>query len=186
MSRSPHIQLEVDFRRHPRMFRLGELLDVPWQVARVLVEDLWFHARQYGADVTSMPPTKIADDLSWPGDPEELIEALHRSEWLVTHGGRRMVAHWEERYEQQKKKRTKDRERKRRQRGHGRDVGNGQRFRVLERDGFKCTYCGSDQRLEVDHIVPRSRGGSNDDSNLTTACWRCNSGKSDIPLQEIH
>jgi hypothetical protein len=55
-----------------------------------------------------------------------------------------------------------------------------QRFDILKRDNFRCQYCGrtSDHaRLEVDHIHPKSEGGSDDPGNLITACWECNSGK---------
>lgn len=54
------------------------------------------------------------------------------------------------------------------------------RFSVLERDRFSCQYCGArppDTILHVDHIHPRSKGGSDDPSNLITACWACNMGK---------
>lgn len=56
------------------------------------------------------------------------------------------------------------------------------RFSVLARDKFRCRYCGAsapDVTLHVDHIVPRSREGANDASNLITACADCNLGKSD-------
>lgn len=55
-----------------------------------------------------------------------------------------------------------------------------QRFRILERDGFRCRYCGRGSatvELQMDHIVPVSKGGSNDDDNLLTACKDCNYGK---------
>lgn len=58
------------------------------------------------------------------------------------------------------------------------------RFHVLERDGFRCQYCGrgvpelrAGEELVVDHILPLAHGGTNDPSNLTTACSACNSGK---------
>lgn len=54
------------------------------------------------------------------------------------------------------------------------------RFRVLERDGFTCQYCGAkapNVELHVDHIVPVAKGGTNDESNLVTACAVCNLGK---------
>ena len=56
------------------------------------------------------------------------------------------------------------------------------RFDVLRRDKFVCQYCGAcgpDVELEVDHIIPVSRGGSDDISNLKTACINCNRGKGD-------
>jgi 5-methylcytosine-specific restriction endonuclease McrA len=52
------------------------------------------------------------------------------------------------------------------------------RQRVYERDDFTCTYCGSrGTSLECDHIMPVSRGGSNELENLTTACRPCNRAK---------
>ena len=54
------------------------------------------------------------------------------------------------------------------------------RIRVYKRDRFTCTYCGkagNEAELEVDHIVPISKGGSNHMSNLTTACRGCNQKK---------
>lgn len=58
------------------------------------------------------------------------------------------------------------------------------RLAVLERDGFSCCLCGRSARmhgvaLEVDHIIPVARGGSNDFSNLQTLCEDCNAGKRD-------
>jgi hypothetical protein len=47
---------------------------------------------------------------------------------------------------------------------------------VLARDGFCCRKCGTSIRpLQVDHIVPLSRGGTNNLGNLQTLCLRCHS-----------
>lgn len=54
------------------------------------------------------------------------------------------------------------------------------RFRILERDGFCCVYCGAsppDCVLHVDHKLPVSKGGGNEESNLVAACRDCNAGK---------
>ena len=62
------------------------------------------------------------------------------------------------------------------------------RIRAMKRDKFKCTYCGAsgnDVELEVDHIIPASKGGSNHISNLTTACKACNMKKSDRDAEEF-
>lgn len=62
------------------------------------------------------------------------------------------------------------------------------RFEVFKRDGFRCAYCGQSPPaviLEVDHIEPRSRGGKDDINNFITACFDCNRGKKDIPLEKI-
>jgi hypothetical protein len=61
-------------------------------------------------------------------------------------------------------------------------IGKRVRFRVLSRSGFRCVYCGAkaaDKPIEVDHVVPVSKGGSDHESNLVAACFDCNSGKSD-------
>lgn len=68
-----------------------------------------------------------------------------------------------------------------------RSIPKGVRFDVFKRDSFKCQYCGSaapDVLLEIDHIRPVSKGGTNDTTNLITACPACNSGKSDKTLDE--
>lgn len=60
-----------------------------------------------------------------------------------------------------------------------------ERFEVFKRDGFTCVYCGGSPPavvLEVDHIVAVAAGGTNDESNLVTACRPCNQGKSDKSL----
>ena len=55
---------------------------------------------------------------------------------------------------------------------------------VLERDGRTCVYCDAeDAVLEVDHVVPRSKGGTNRVSNLTCACVDCNRRKGSQDLE---
>ncbi|SDY06936.1 homing endonuclease associated repeat-containing protein [Nitrosomonas sp. Nm33] len=58
------------------------------------------------------------------------------------------------------------------------------RFKVLQRDNFRCCACGVSPaitpgiQLEVDHIVPWSKGGETVIDNLQTLCFACNQGKS--------
>jgi len=47
-----------------------------------------------------------------------------------------------------------------------------------------CFYCGSKERLTLDHIVPISRGGVHSIGNLVTACKSCNSKKGDRFIME--
>lgn len=64
-------------------------------------------------------------------------------------------------------------------------VTKGVRFRVLERDGFRCVYCGAtpeDDPLVIDHVQPVADGGTDDIDNLATACEPCNLGKAGRPL----
>jgi len=59
------------------------------------------------------------------------------------------------------------------------------RYYILKRDNFHCQYCGrgieDGVKLNVDHIIPVSKGGKTEEDNLQTLCWECNIGKgSDI------
>lgn len=61
------------------------------------------------------------------------------------------------------------------------------RFEVFKRDKFSCQYCGKSAPeviLEVDHIVPVSKGGKNEILNLVTACRDCNMGKSNREISD--
>jgi hypothetical protein len=65
---------------------------------------------------------------------------------------------------------------------HG--ISPGKRWLVLERDGFRCVYCGATAahaRLVIDHRVPVAAGGTDDIDNLATACEPCNLGKGSQP-----
>jgi 5-methylcytosine-specific restriction endonuclease McrA len=48
------------------------------------------------------------------------------------------------------------------------------RFNVFLRDRFECQYCGADEDLTFDHVIPRSRGGRTTWDNVVTACSCCN------------
>lgn len=57
---------------------------------------------------------------------------------------------------------------------------------LLEKWGRKCAYCGvKDTPLEIEHITPKSRGGSNRISNLTLACHTCNQQKGNQTAAEF-
>lgn len=55
---------------------------------------------------------------------------------------------------------------------------------VFERDQHRCAYCGG-RADSVDHVVPRSRSGPHEWTNVVAACQRCNSAKADSLLSEI-
>jgi 5-methylcytosine-specific restriction endonuclease McrA len=60
------------------------------------------------------------------------------------------------------------------------------RASVFERDNYTCRYCGvSGVKLECDHVVPLSKGGGNEKTNLATACQSCNRKKANLTLQEL-
>ena len=55
------------------------------------------------------------------------------------------------------------------------------RQNLLERDDFRCQYCGKNlptKELNMDHVIPRDRGGGTSWENVVTSCIRCNSKKS--------
>ena len=57
---------------------------------------------------------------------------------------------------------------------------------LLEKFGRKCAYCGAENiPLQVEHIVPKARGGSNRVSNLTIACEKCNQRKGNQTAEEF-
>jgi 5-methylcytosine-specific restriction endonuclease McrA len=66
------------------------------------------------------------------------------------------------------------------------------RFKVLQRDRFRCVACGASPvhdagcKLQVDHIAPFSKGGRTEIGNLRTLCARCNLGKGARAEKEVH
>jgi 5-methylcytosine-specific restriction endonuclease McrA len=67
------------------------------------------------------------------------------------------------------------------------------RAAIYHRDGWACVYCGrglvgphrvTGSGLTLDHLTPRSQGGSNHETNLVTACGACNYSRQDKPWRE--
>mgnify|MGYP002622596749 CR=1 FL=1 len=64
-------------------------------------------------------------------------------------------------------------------------ISKKKRFDVFRRDSFTCQYCGKRPPgvvLEVDHIQPVSKGGSDEEYNLITSCFDCNRGKTNTDI----
>lgn len=65
------------------------------------------------------------------------------------------------------------------------------RKKILQRDDYTCRICGNsiykepNLLLEIDHIVPVSKGGKTEDSNLQTLCWKCNRSKSNKLMSRV-
>lgn len=62
------------------------------------------------------------------------------------------------------------------------------RLAIYHRDAFDCVLCRQvfpldpfGRGLTLDHVIPRSAGGSDRPDNLVTACWTCNSSRQDAP-----
>jgi 5-methylcytosine-specific restriction endonuclease McrA len=68
-----------------------------------------------------------------------------------------------------------------------REAAGKNRVRIYIRDGFRCQYCGERKNpveLTLDHILPRSRGGTGTPVNIVTACIRCNQRKGNRTPEE--
>lgn len=66
-------------------------------------------------------------------------------------------------------------------------ISKKRRFEIFKRDKFICQYCGQsapDIILQIDHIQPVSKGGTDDILNLITSCRECNYGKRDRLLSD--
>lgn len=59
------------------------------------------------------------------------------------------------------------------------------RRNILRRDNHECQYCGSRDRLTLDHVHPKSRGGPDTWENLVAACVPCNNRKGNRTPEEV-
>jgi 5-methylcytosine-specific restriction endonuclease McrA len=58
------------------------------------------------------------------------------------------------------------------------------RAMIYKRDNYTCQYCGATKHLTIDHVVPKSKGGGEDWSNLAVACSKCNTSKGNKLLEQ--
>jgi 5-methylcytosine-specific restriction endonuclease McrA len=56
---------------------------------------------------------------------------------------------------------------------------------ILLQHGHSCAYCGSKERIELDHVIPISKGGTHTKDNVVPACRTCNATKCDKPLEQF-
>jgi 5-methylcytosine-specific restriction endonuclease McrA len=71
---------------------------------------------------------------------------------------------------------------KKRKKSNRKPISTKLRAKVMKRDNFTCQHCGKTVedgvKLEIDHIIPVSLGGTNKMDNLQVLCMECNRGKS--------
>lgn len=63
-----------------------------------------------------------------------------------------------------------------------------ERVAIFEKTGGHCAYCGSAlelSKMQIDHIIPVSRGGEDDEKNMIAACRSCNHYKSTLLLEDF-
>ncbi len=58
------------------------------------------------------------------------------------------------------------------------------RKNIKEEWGHKCAYCGSEENLTIDHIVPQSKGGLDVTKNVVCCCHDCNQSKGHTPWED--
>lgn len=60
-------------------------------------------------------------------------------------------------------------------------LGSQEKFKIAFRDEFTCQFCGDrpgNSGIEIDHLIPVSKSGSDNEENLIATCKKCNRGKS--------
>lgn len=125
----------------------------------------------------------IEDVVNCRADTRGISDDLHAL-WLrgllhITGKNHKYVFYWLPDYAAGYKRRDElsPQERAGEQRSARGKISPSKRLRIYRRDGFECVVCGSNDDLTLDHIVPFSDNGSDDDSNLQTMCRSCNSRK---------
>ena len=58
------------------------------------------------------------------------------------------------------------------------------RSKIKEEWDWECAYCGSDENLTIDNIVPRAKGGTDFTKNVLCACHECNKDKGNTPVED--
>jgi len=58
------------------------------------------------------------------------------------------------------------------------------RSKIKEEWDYECAYCGSQDNLTIDHIVPKAKGGPDFTKNLLCACHDCNQDKAYSPMKD--
>ena len=58
------------------------------------------------------------------------------------------------------------------------------RQKIKEEWDWECAYCGSEENLTIDHIVPKAKGGTDFTKNCLCACHQCNQDKGHTPVED--
>jgi len=66
------------------------------------------------------------------------------------------------------------------------NLTNDVRKAIYRRDGYACALCGDTRRLQIHHVVPRSRGGGDSHHNLICLCAVCHALAHGTALQETY
>lgn len=160
-------RLYDDFRHDPKMKRMP----IHHRYAFVVLLCLANESSTRGV-VTGLDDEDLAFELEMNLEEWQALKAEFEAKGLVSVAGESIkICDW-----------TYDQNFRDRPPAH---VWRSLRSQIFERDDYTCQYCGDrGVHLHCDHIVPVSRGGSNDISNLATSCQRCNQSKGCKTIEE--
>lgn len=159
-----------------RVIYLAERLGIALCGAIGIVESIRLFAYDYlpKKNIGKYSDEDIAMSIFWNGNPSALVQALIDVGWIKPDPTFRLkLVGWS-----WKKGNAKTRRRER-MRTAGGVIPQHIRHRIFERDGRRCLSCKSMEDLTIDHIIPISHDGTNEDSNLQTLCRTCNGRKRD-------
>ena len=157
---------------HRKTYALADLLGLPEVHTVGHLVALWSWAIDNAPDgIIAASPRTIGKAAQWPGAYDTFVDALVEVGFLDRDGETLAIHDWDDYAHLTDKK---DRAPVRRA---FESLSRTLRPIVLSRSGYRCTYCGSDESLEIDHIVPIARRGTNDISNLQALCRPCNRRK---------
>ncbi len=166
------IESHQSLSRHRKTLKTAGRLSVDRHKLIGHLHELWWWALDnVGVDgkLTDMTPYEIALAAQWDGDHNEFVDALVEGGFLEFKNDGYCLHDWNG-----GRKRSPERHQTRKE---WESMAYRVRPLVFKKDGYKCVYCGSTENLEVDHIVPICRGGTNDMENLQTLCRSCNRAK---------
>lgn len=169
------------------MIKLRRLTQLPTATLLGHITLLWLWALDNAPDgCLPNEPWIIAEASQWEGDPQEWINNLNGSgfvlttneegdEWELAHFAERMARYTEKVEQNRASSRARVQAHRDRVREQGQTPRGYTRHReeVFARDGRRCVYCGGSQGLCLDHLIPVGRGGSNEPENLVCGCRAC-------------
>ena len=179
----PWIQVYSNLPTHPKVGRLVDALDLrssvvePEAVAVGILICLWSWACQNAHDgnLSKCSARAIARAARWKKNPDDLVSALKDCGFIDED---MQLHNWELYAELYINREDYRREQTRKRVAE-------YRARKRAELGIKtCSYCGK-EATGFDHIVPRSKGGGDEDENLTPCCKRCNSSKGSKDLADF-
>ncbi len=172
--------VDPDFLDHWRTRMLVDLLGGD-ELAPMYVIRVWGHCQTRRATEFEVPPAGLKAICRAPHDAAMFEQAMIEAGFIERAGALLRVPKWAD--HNAAIVRSWNRE------GRELDVAQSEWLRlrtaIFERDGYRCVYCGNDDKsLDCDHVKPLSKGGKSAPENLATACYSCNRSKGAKTLEE--